>query len=562
MKRLLTSLIGSLAILAGLMTGLPAHPAQAAFCTVDPGGGGTYTTIQDAVDDAGCTAIGIFPGTYVENVSILRDVAISGAGQANTFVDGNLAGSVFVIDAGATVVIANLTMLNGLAVSGGGLYNLGDLTLDAVTITGNQATGLGGGLYNLGTLTAVDVSVDGNTAAAEGGGAYNLNPHSLTLRSSTVTGNSGSWGGGLSNHGALTVRDSVIAGNTAGERGGGVSNNGEATLTNTLLVENSAVEDGGGLYNYVNGQMQVIETTIRANASEVGGGLGNIGQLELLDSLVKNNDADYGGGIFHGDLYGGLMIVFDTTVTGNDAANFGGGIWAARDLTVVSSTISYNTASRGGGVDAAGVTIVNSTIDHNSALTDGGGIFMNDSVSSLDLDSTTVSLNTAGGSGGGIYFWDGTAELSNLTVARNLADGDADNLGEGGGLYQNAGAVTVSNSIVAANLDNSAATRQPDCAGTFTSGGYNLVGDGTGCAGFTAGVNGDQVGASLSPIDPVLGPLKDNAGPTFTHRLLLGSPAIDAGSGCPALDQRGLLRPADGNGDGVAACDIGALEHQ
>ncbi|MEW5985921.1 MAG: choice-of-anchor Q domain-containing protein, partial [Chloroflexota bacterium] len=80
---------------------------------------------------------------------------------------------------------------------------------------------------------------------------------------------------------------------------------------------------------------------------------------------------------------------------------------------------------------------------------------------------------------------------------------------------------------------------------------------------------GDQIGTSSSPIDPLLGPLQDNGGPTFTHTLLSGSPAIDMGhpAGCTdqrqnvlTVDQRGETRPADGDGNGTATCDVGAFE--
>jgi hypothetical protein len=68
----------------------------------------------------------------------------------------------------------------------------------------------------------------------------------------------------------------------------------------------------------------------------------------------------------------------------------------------------------------------------------------------------------------------------------------------------------------------------------------------------------------LPGVDPKLGPLKWNGGLTFTHALKKGSPAIDAvpadDDGCHPVDQRGVLRPIDGNGDGVEACDIGAFE--
>lgn len=110
-----------------------------------------------------------------------------------------------------------------------------------------------------------------------------------------------------------------------------------------------------------------------------------------------------------------------------------------------------------------------------------------------------------------------------------------------------------------------------DCVGTILSGGHNQIGDPAGC-GYKA-VPSDLVG-----VDPRLARLADNGGPrtgpvgyvepVLTHTPLRGSPAMDAwfdgfvgnGATCPALDQRGVHRPQDGNGDGIKKCDIGAIE--
>ncbi|MEK7328362.1 MAG: M4 family metallopeptidase, partial [Chloroflexota bacterium] len=127
----------------------------------------------------------------------------------------------------------------------------------------------------------------------------------------------------------------------------------------------------------------------------------------------------------------------------------------------------------------------------------------------------------------------------------------------GGGIGTFGGTVTLKNTIVARN----SASTAPDCSGSVTSTSYNLIGNNSGCT-FTA-TTGDQVGTNVSPINPLLSPLQDNSGPTFTHALLTGSPAINAGNpaspgsggnACLAIDQRGVTRPVS------TRCDIGAFE--
>jgi hypothetical protein len=103
----------------------------------------------------------------------------------------------------------------------------------------------------------------------------------------------------------------------------------------------------------------------------------------------------------------------------------------------------------------------------------------------------------------------------------------------------------------------------PDVHGFYHSLGHNLIGDVHNAGGFANDVNGDLVGGNGNPVlDPLLGPLQDNGGPTLTHAPLRTSPVIDAGgnAGAPATDQRGAPRGGDGNGDDTAAVDIGAVE--
>ena len=178
------------------------------------------------------------------------------------------------------------------------------------------------------------------------------------------------------------------------------------------------------------------------------------------------------------------------------------------------------------------------------------------------------------GQGGGIVVANGcTATITNATITNNVADDDNNASGTGGGIFNGSGTVTLHNTIVAGNFNEDGATDgRDDVNGALVAtSSFNLIGDGTGMTGITHGTDGNQVGTAGSPIDPMLGPLIGNGGPTNTHRLLQGSTAIDAGndakvtnppfSGPPFFDQRQLNRFVDGpDGDSTATVDIGAVE--
>jgi len=283
--------------------------------------------------------------------------------------------------------------------------------------------------------------------------------------------------------------------------------------------------------------------------------------LSITDLTVQNGLEINGGG-------GGGIKVSDNTldmlrvkVTNNTSTSTGGGIsvWGGR-LTITDSIISnntvndYNGAGYGGGltVSNSGSTSATSmirgtTISGNTAKICCGGIHIQGSTN-LGLLNTTISGNTA--ATGGALINTGTAStlLQNVTIANNHINPPAS---PQYGIV-NYATIAFTNTIVANNEEFNCANM---IGGTWWSYGYNL--DSGATCNFSAG--GD-----LQNTDPLLDPLADYGGPTPTHALQAGSPAIDSvlGGSVPTEDQRGLPRLMDGNNDGIGYCDMGAFERK
>jgi PKD repeat protein len=337
------------------------------------------------------------------------------------------------------------------------------------------------------------------------------------------------------------------------ERGGGaIYSFGSVRMANCTFTGNAVTGfDGGAIHN--RGTMVLSGVTLSTNtADNLGGAIINWGGALSLDlCVVTGNTAQQLGGAIY-NLLGGVVSVTDTTIGGNSAGSNGGGVYSASDSTLV---------------------VKRSTFSANTAASDAGAIA---SLGVLTISNSTISGNTAGRSGGGIHLGDGTALLTNATITDNTADVIGNGFGDGGGIHREGGTLSLHNTIVAGNLDtlNNEGTGniRPDVSGTVTSLGSNLIGNANGAEGVEDGVNGDQAGTGLSPIDPLLGALADNGGPTFIHRLLVQSPAIDAGDDAAVIegvfdgptftDQRGTVfdRSIDGIGDEIATVDIGAME--
>jgi hypothetical protein len=256
---------------------------------------------------------------------------------------------------------------------------------------------------------------------------------------------------------------------------------------------------------------------------------------------------------------GAAVSISGLTITGGNGNNGGGGgvrLATAASLTLSAVDITGNSNTGpviGGGLLQVGtgsvMTVLDSTIDSNTApMSGGGGIGFGGGTATLT--NCTISGNLAPG-GGGVND-NGTATIRNCTIAGNSA-------GTGGGIVIDlfAGPLTLSSTIVAANN----ATTDPDVDGPVQAASdHNLIGNNAGLTGVTNGVNGNLVGTAASPINPLLGPLQLNGGPTPTRALLAGSLALNNGADSVGLasDQRGapFVRLF---GAGV---DIGAFEVQ
>ncbi len=313
-----------------------------------------------------------------------------------------------------------------------------------------------------------------------------------------------------------------------------------------LTIQGGDQNNGGGILVDDSSTLNLAGITLTGNNQSGTGSGGAIhvrGTANLFAVQMSGNTADNGGAIsFDGAADSSLTNV---TISGNTATGNGGGIYNNSTITVNRSTINGNSATLGGGIYNEGtIDISNSTVSGNMADT-GAGVYNDTTSNGLTFTNVTVSGNMATFDGGGVYT-EQAVTMANSTLTLNSADSGGGIRTLGGG-----GDVDLLNTIVGGNT---VVTANPDLDGNFTTSGFNLIGDGTGQSDLVHGVNNDQVGNGGSPINPLLGGLADNGGPTLTHALLVGSPAIDAGTaiGAPTVDQRGVARDA--------SVDIGAFE--
>lgn len=363
------------------------------------------------------TITGPSPGAYL--------LSINGGGKSRIFnIDGGSAN------------LSHMTITGGSAASGGGLYNHdGDLKIAYTIISGDTAGGYGGGLDNNGGTVSLTNSAVNNNHGGTGGGISNrgfttgsnsvVYPASASLQNVSVSGNTG--GGLYDQGGSLVLANSFVENNRTSGSGGGLAItsgfnpngyvsylNGSVSLTNVTISGNIAQYNGGGLYiegisgRYSFGQSQAIldRVSITGNLATSGGGLYNQGgTVDLFASTVSSNHAHSGGGLdnftypFTRIRNVSQMTLTDSTVSGNVAHDFGGGLLNYDGtLTLTNATISGNSATVAGGglynggyFDVARLTLANTTISRNSAGYVGGGLFNRYSTSSDNYNTVTMA---------------------------------------------------------------------------------------------------------------------------------------------------------------------------
>ena len=288
-------------------------------------------TLQGSYDTGVGAAINVNDGSVAIFDSVISGTAIQG-------------GAIF--NAG-TLTLTRSTVSNSHADYGGGIYNVGNLTIANSTITGNQADSYsGGGIYNAYSATITNSTISNNTAAKNGGGIANSTAGTLSISSSTVTGNTAYKGGGIHNAQTLTVTSSTISNSTA-NYGGGLFNDdqADATLSGSTVSGNKASVFlqtnniyyggyGGGINNHggltinssiISGNIADGKTVtynyIATNYGGLGGGIFNASYVYLGNSSVTTNTAKFiGGGVYNlPPADGATLQPVNSTITNNSA---------------------------------------------------------------------------------------------------------------------------------------------------------------------------------------------------------------------------------------------------
>lgn len=591
----------------------------------------TVTLIDSSITNTSLGGVSV-SGQVIMERSRIENNQGPGIVAPRTWTGSNYpSGNVTLVDS----IVSNNTSLVGLnfegARAGSGIAAGGQVSLIRSRVENNRVTQVGdvrgGGITAYGRLTAIDSFINGNNADLGGGiwvrGDLPDRPSNpgevvVTLVGTELNKNESRRGAAaLHALGSVSIETSSVSGNKLPSEGITPNPNGiiyqevtgaghTLTITDSVLAENSAPLDSffrltNFLANYslnvntqiirseiIDNQMfgvtaaRVVDSTVARNS-----GTGVLGsRLEIIGSTIRDNLASDGAaGANASD-----TIVVERSLIANNHTTFpfpgvalssAGGL-RANTVILIDSTLRDNTvtglSAGGGGIRAQAVHAYGSTISGNAAIGEGargGGVF---APSLFRIRQSTLSGNRAEGTaaqGGG--FWGQSVDAVHVTVVDNHALGDSS---AGGGIF-----VEFARTLLGSVVANNTATSAPDLratvvdpVGTAPGVAYSLIRD---TDGSPLATGGGGTG-NLLGLDPLLGPLADNGGPTWTHAPLPGSPLIDAGD--PTLtavpfvittpfsppiniagiyDQRGepYARVVDG-GSGTLRIDIGAVEVQ
>ncbi|MBO9997505.1 MAG: hypothetical protein J7641_00630 [Cyanobacteria bacterium SID2] len=413
----------------------------------------------------------------------------------------------------------------------------GNLTIDNTNILNNSTSGTDADFLHFdasstnGTFQLTNSTVSGNTTSADRSTFLYLRAQNDgAVVNSTISGTTFDSNATTGNYGDFLVH-------TASGSLGGLSTTLTSRVTNSTFTNNTFnASYSDGFLNQTLGRDSQATVTfwgVTISGNSAGGDL-FVNQARNADETVTINITDTAIANNQVNQFGSGGSTFD--------ANPAAGTPGTLNLNVMRSTISGTSGGNGSTFNTTNtgdlnIDIIDSTISGNSTTANGGAI-QSTIGADITVTNSTISGNSTADNGGAIAVLSGAAiSLNNATIAGNMAN-------QGGGIYAEAGAtVNVNNSIVVGNTGTN-----PDVSGTFNSNGANIIGDPTGSTSF--GVDITNIPAS-NAIDVALA---NNGGPTQTHALIAGSPAINASMGGTATDQRGIAA--------FGTRDIGAFETQ
>jgi hypothetical protein len=571
--------------------------AEGATFTVTNNNDSGPGSLRQAIADAGASAD---PSNSITFASGLSPITLSSGALSITSghnltitgpatIDANHASQAFNISGTSPstnpsnqVTLSDLTIENGTtSAPGGAIENVTGgpdalgltLTNDRITGSTTTSTSGGGGVYSVGPVTISGSTISGNTAASGTGGGLAVSEHNTspsnkyhdTISNSTISGNTALNGGGLAAGGTggpysgaeLDVTASHITGNTAtsgtssnGYGGGVIAIGGGLTVENGSTVSgNTSTNRGGGIWTATKYGTEVTNSTVSGNTSANGGGIEITGvsggphtqskynPVHILDSTISGNQATNGAGVdVRVATAGDPVTIESSTISGNHggAGSFGGGLLAGKyiiaPVKVIDSTISGNTAAHGGGVSLGYGGSTNPLLQTQQ-----------NSSGSFTFENSTIAANTATASagGGGIYLAQYNTGSANQSAEATLRS-------------------TIVSGNTAAGAANDLARPTTSTSGGF-HGAFSLIQTPGGAPMLSSD-------SDITGVDPKLGPLANNGGPTQTMLPAGTSPVIDQGHASKSLgnDQIGNPRTVDvpgipnpAGGDGT---DIGAVE--